>query len=120
VSERLFQLDHYLEQNQQLFELGEMRRPTIDIVHLRRIEEQQDEKVTATKKCDQENDDHVFFGLLKQRSRNHGMGCKELPNKEGNNHDEADDERAEIVRASPRILDCISRHCKEERVVAYL
>ena len=47
----------------------------VHVVHLRRIEEKQDEKVAAAEEGDEKDEDHCSSGLPEKGSRHHGVFC---------------------------------------------
>jgi hypothetical protein len=82
---------------------------TIDVIDLRRPEEKHDEEVAATQECDEEDHDYSPLRLAEQRRWHHWVWSVELPNEEGDDEHQAKDQRREVVRAAPCVLQIISR-----------
>ena len=81
---------------------------TVDVVDLRGVDEKQHKEVATAQEGDEENDDHRLLCLMEESSRDHGMGCVEFPNEEGDDEDQTQDQRYDVVGAAPSILEIVS------------
>lgn len=81
---------------------------TVDIVDLRRPEQQHDEEVAAGQEGDEQDQSHGPLRLAEQLPRSHGVRRVDLPDEEGHDECQADEERRQDMRATPRILPSAS------------
>lgn len=83
---------------------GKAGRLTIHIVDLCGPEEKHDEEVAATEEGDEKDDNHGPLCLAEQCSGDHWVWSLELPDEESNDEGQAEDQRRDIVGASPNVL----------------
>ena len=80
---------------------------TVHVVHLRRIEEKQDEKVTAAKEGDEKDEAHGPWGLPEKRRRHHRiLRDADFVDEELDDEHDTDHKRYQDVDAAPWVLDC--------------
>lgn len=81
---------------------------TIEIVNFRWPHNDQDEEIAATQEGDKEDDSHCSFCLAEQFARDHGGGCVEFPDEEGDDEYTPNYERPQVMGTSPFVLSHIS------------
>jgi len=77
---------------------------TIDVVDLSRPEEQQDEVVSTTEECDKKDNYHGLLRFVEDCPGNHGVWSIHLPYEEGDDENDTENERDDVVWAAPFIL----------------
>lgn len=82
---------------------------TVYVIHLCGPEQEQDKVVATAKEGDEEDDNHRGLRLREQCGRHHGvLGELDLVYEERNDEDDAENERDDIMDTAPGVLKIIS------------
>ena len=77
----------------------------VHVVHLRRVEEKEDEEVAAAEEGDKKDEGHCSSGLVEKGSRHHGvLRDANFVDEEIDDEHDTDHERYQDVDATPWVL----------------